>query len=234
MNVYNIAGLNVGLECQLRTMQRAAKYMNPDFCGIPDFTIKTTAEQIASIQKPDWTEEIKAYVYEGKLFYKKLIEGYNGTMIHSSAVVVDDKAYLISAPSGIGKSTHTAFWLEKFPGKAYILNDDKPAVRIINNEVFAYGTPWSGKNDINVNKKVKVQGICFLERDNNNWIKPMAESEKFINMYHSSIRKIEKSVLINMLDVISLIIDRVPIYQLGCTPTIDAANLAYEIMSGGL
>ena len=133
MNIYNIADLNIGLECQSRTMQRAEKYLVPDFEGSVDFVIKTSAEEIESIHKPEWADEIKAYIYEGKLFYEKLIKYYNGMMIHSSAVVVDGKAYLFSAPSGTGKSTHTAFWLKKFGDRAYILNDDKPAVRVIGN-----------------------------------------------------------------------------------------------------
>lgn len=234
MKVYNIADLYIGLDCQKRTTERAKKYLVSDFSGKEDFFIKTTPEEIASIYKPEWSEEIKAYIYEGKLFYKKLIEEYNGMMIHSSAVVVDDEAYLFSAPSGTGKSTHTALWLKKFGGKAYILNDDKPAIRIIGDQVFAYGTPWSGKDDISVNKKVPIQGICFIKRDETNWIKPMSSSDAVVNLYHSSIKKVDREIALKIMDIISMIIERVPIYQLGCTPTVEAAEMAYKIMSRGL
>ena len=230
MQIYNIADLKVGLDCQSRTMQRAEKYLYSDLSGTPDFIIKTSAEEIKAIVKPEWTEEVKAYVYEGKLFYQELINNYNGMMIHSSAIVVDGNAYLFSAPSGTGKSTHTSFWLKRFGDRAYILNDDKPAVRVLDDGVFAYGTPWSGKCDISVNKKARVAGICFLERDKENWIKPMSEPEKVINMYHSSIRKIEKPLAIKLFQIISQIIERVPIYKMGCTPTEEAAELAYETM----
>lgn len=234
MNVYNIAGLNVGLDCQKRTMERAEKYKVSGFSGKVDFSIITTPEEIAAINSPEYTEEIKAYLRECKIFYQKLIEDYNGMMIHSSAVVVDDKAYLFSAPSGTGKSTHTALWLKKFGGKAYILNDDKPAIRIIGDQVFAYGTPWSGKDDISVNKKVPIQGICFIKRDETNWIKPMSSSDAVVNLYHSSIKKVDREIALKIMDIISMIIERVPIYQLGCTPTVEAAEMAYKIMSRGL
>ena len=72
-------------------------------------------------------------------------------LLHSSCVVYEDKAYLFSAPCGTGKSTHTQIWLKRFPG-AYILNDDKPAIRIMEDGVYAFGTPFSGKTDLNVNK----------------------------------------------------------------------------------
>ena len=51
--------------------------------------------------------------------------------------MVDDYAYVFSADSGTGKSTHTQLWLEHFGDRAYILNDDKPAIRLIDGKVYA-------------------------------------------------------------------------------------------------
>lgn len=230
MDVYNIADLKVALDCQSRTMTRAARYLMTDFLGVPDITIHTTAEEIAAIDRPQYAEEIKAYIFEGKQFYSALTDHFNGMMIHSSAVVVDDRAYLFSACSGTGKSTHTGLWLKKFGDTAYILNDDKPAVRVLQDGVYAYGTPWSGKEDISVNKKVKVQAICFIERDLKNWIRPMVEKDKVINMYHASIRKVNKTLAIKLLDIIGQIIKQVPIYQMGCLPNMAAADMSYRVL----
>ena len=100
--------------------------------------------------------------------------------LHASAVVVEDEAYLFSADCGTGKSTHTSLWLKYLADKnPYILNDDKPAIRVTENGIFAYGTPFSGKNDINENKKVKVKGICFLEQAPQNSIEKLEISEAF-------------------------------------------------------
>ncbi|MFR5584255.1 MAG: hypothetical protein ACLTLQ_10945 [[Clostridium] scindens] len=53
-----------------------------------------------------------------------------GMMLHASAVEVDGKAYLFSADSGTGKSTHTKQWQNYFgKERALIINDDKPAIR---------------------------------------------------------------------------------------------------------
>ena len=85
------------------------------------------------------------YVWTGEAFYLKLLE-FNGFMLHSSCVCRGGNAYLFSARSGTGKSTHTHLWLSEFPD-AYILNDDKPAIVINESGAVAYGTPFSGKND---------------------------------------------------------------------------------------
>ncbi|MEI3232941.1 MAG: hypothetical protein V8S33_00430 [Intestinibacter bartlettii] len=45
-------------------------------------------------------------------------------------------AYLFSAHSGTGKSTHTSLWLDHFKDRALIINDDKPCIREINGELY--------------------------------------------------------------------------------------------------
>ena len=231
MKVYDIADLKVGLDCKERTTIRAQKYLCSDFKGEPDFIISTTPEEVRA-RRLVATEEIKAYIYEGKLFYQTLVDKYNGMMLHSSAIVVDDKAYLFTAPSGTGKSTHANFWLEFFGDRAYILNDDKPAVRILEDGIYAYGTPWSGKNDISVNKKVKIQGICIIKRAEENKISIVNSKEAVIRLVQSSFFNIDKQLVAKLLKVIEKIVAEVPIWEMGCTPEIEAAKVAYEAMSG--
>ena len=232
MRIYNIADLYVSLECAERTMKRAEKYLTDSDIN-PDISIKTTPEEIADIYRPDWTEEVKAYVYEGKLFYSELARRFNGMMIHSSAVVLDGNAYLFSAPSGTGKSTHTRLWLQKFENRAYILNDDKPAVRIMPDGIFVYGTPWSGKEDISINKKAPLKGICFLNRDKTNWIKTMNTESKVVNLYHSAIKKVDKEVALKQLDIIENIIKKIPIYEMGCNISEESVEVSYNKMFYG-
>ncbi len=214
-------------------MKRAEKYYLTDSDINPDISIKTTPEEIANIYRPDWTEEVKAYVYEGKLFYSELARRFNGMMIHSSAVVLDGNAYLFSAPSGTGKSTHTRLWLQKFENRAYILNDDKPAVRIMPDGIFVYGTPWSGKDDVSINKKAPLKGICFLNRDKTNWIKTMDTESKVVNLYHSAIKKVDKEVALKQLDIIENIIKKIPIYEMGCNISEESVEVSYNKMFYG-
>ena len=71
---------------------------------------------------PNLSDDTLEYMYLGGEFYSTLVY-FNGMMLHSSCVVYNNRAYLFSAPSGTGKSTHTQLWLKRFPG-SYILNDD--------------------------------------------------------------------------------------------------------------
>ena len=76
-------------------------------------------------------------------------------LIHASVTMKDGKGYLFLGKSGTGKSTHSQLWLKHIPGTE-LLNDDNPAVRLINDEVIVYGTPWSGKTPCYKNKQVPL------------------------------------------------------------------------------
>lgn len=239
MKKYKIADLTVELNCGDITMRQAEKYAVTDCNEESDLSITTFDDFIVSkigfneVKTPyKKTEdpEIHKYLAEGKAFYRKLISDFNGMMLHASAVVVDEKAYIFSAESGTGKSTHTELWLKKFGDKAYILNDDKPAIRIFEDGVYAYGTPWSGKHDISVNKKVSIAGICFLERDTVNRIELMDSKKAIINFFNASIRKINQLEMLKLLETIDTILKKVPVYKMGCNPTMEAADMAYNAM----
>lgn len=119
-----------------------------------------------SKMRPDiWKKlsvEDNYYLDSGFYFYQQLLR-HDGMMLHASAVVVDGYAYLFSGPCGMGKSTHTAMYKKTFPD-AVIINDDKPALRRIDGIWYAFGTPWCGKDGINVNTSAPLGGICFLHR----------------------------------------------------------------------
>ena len=168
------------------------------------------------------------YASTGALFNRFLI-AHDGLMLHSSAVVVDGYAYLFSADSGIGKSTHTNLWLEKFGEEAFIINDDKPAIRNIDGEWFVYGTPWCGKNDTNRNAKAKLGAIVFLERSEENWIEEENISDAIAKFFKQTTRRLNvEENMDKVLKTMEKMLSEVPIYKMGCNISEDAAKMAYE------
>ncbi len=172
------------------------------------------------------------YVATGSRFYAALLN-HSGLLLHSSAVFMDGKAYLFSAPSGTGKSTHTALWVDQFAPKAKILNDDKPAIRILDDGVYVYGTPWSGKHDLSINEKVPLQGIAFLSRGKTNRIVKSAPTDSIRLILEQTIRPKDRFKASTMLDLIGSLVERIPIYRLSCNMDPEAAHVAYETMSKG-
>ena len=183
-------------------------------------------------QYPHLTDEECEYIRAGSLFYS-LLPDHNGLMLHASAVVVDGYAYLFSAPSGTGKSTHTSLWLQKFGSDAYLLNDDKPAIRVLADGVYAYGTPFSGKYDLSRNTRVPIRGIAFLERSDVNRIERKTGRDALYAMLNQTIRPHEVSQYTKLLQILQHVTQTIPIYTLWCNMEPEAATLSYETMRKG-
>ena len=171
------------------------------------------------------------YVMTGTKFYRGLLD-FNGFMIHSSAVVLDGKAYLFSAPSGTGKSTHTSLWLKHFNGRdVYIINDDKPALKLMDDgNFYVFGTPWSGKTDQNANACVPLQGICFIERSEENRIRKLNNFEAINKLMWQTIRPLDTQSLDKLLSLFDKLIAQTNMYLMGCTIDNEAVELAYNTM----
>ena len=162
MKFYKIAGCIVEYEPIYPLLKNQMEAYRIDEQKI-DMKLTITKEfcEIKQQENPHLTLEQCEYIYAGSQFYNKLIN-LGGFLLHASAVVIDNKAYLFSADSGTGKSTHTKLWQKCFGDKALIINDDKPAIKIENGICYAYGTPFSGKTDENLNMKFPLQAICLL------------------------------------------------------------------------
>ena len=230
MPVYKIAELRVGYEPKYNMLRRRSeKYL----CDEPaEFRIGVTEEcldrQLELYRGA--TEESLEYLYVGTAFNLKLLE-YRGMFLHSSTVVVDGRAYSFSAPCGTGKSTHANLWLKYLGDRAFIINDDKAAYRKIDGKYYVYGTPFSGKYDINVDTRAELKGICFVEQAETNSIERIAPDDAVSLIISQTVRPSSPERMIMMCDFIDELIAEIPIYRLKCNMEIDAAKLSYETMN---
>ena len=169
------------------------------------------------------------YIHVGAQYYQKLL-AFDGFMLHASAVAVDGVAYLFSAPSGTGKSTHTSLWKKVFNEKAIIINDDKPAIKIENNKCYVYGTPFSGKTDQNLNVRVPLKGVCILERGKENRIERISKEEAIFFILNQTIRPYNSSTMVKLMELLNQFLEVTPIYRMYCNISLEAAQMAYDVM----
>ncbi len=231
---YRIAGVNTGLILRKGGIieEQARDYLC-DFEGDPQIVVGLPDEYIAQRKAavPHMTDLEVEYMWSGAEFCTKLLE-FNGFMLHASGVVYQDKAYLFSAPSGTGKSTHTTIWRKTFgEDKTYIINDDKPVIRMVDGKVMVFGTPWSGKTDQNKNESVPLQGICFLERGTENHIEVMPTREAVHRILDQTIRPTDTEHMSILLDLLDRLLKDIKVYKLYCNMENEAAIVAYNGMN---
>lgn len=230
MAIYKIAELTIHMNpTYTKLITQAKKYEIEDRDKI-DISIELSTEYIEKkhLEQPHLTSEDCEYIWYGADFCNKLLD-YNGMVLHSSCIMLNNEAYLFSAPCGVGKSTHTALWQTYFgKDKAVIINDDKPVLRLMKDGFYAYGTPFSGKTDLNINAKVKVKAIIFIEQDKDNHIERMDEKSAINCILNQTLRPKNKEKYIKLLQLMDQLIGQIPIYTLGCTISTDAVQLVYN------
>lgn len=182
---------------------------------------------------PQYPQDAIAYMESGAQFQRQLLN-FNGFYLHSSAVVLDGKAYLFSGHSTAGKSTHTRLWQQVFGPAARVINDDKPALRRIDGVWYAYGTPWCGKDGINLNERAPVAGVCFMKKAAENRIRRLNSLEAMQKIMAQTVHKFKCAERLDlMLASLDDFLRTIPVYELENRPEPEAARLSYETMRAG-
>lgn len=240
MKIHRIAELNLYIQCNGQEIkEQLVKYnfydsIKQKSLDIVDVIINSSTTNY--FEGKYISPALQEYITTGLAFARALLD-YNGFCLHSSAIAVDNQAVLFAAKSGTGKSTHTRLWREYFgEDKAIMINDDKPAIRWMDDGIFyAYGTPWSGKTDLNTNVKVPLAAIVLLERSDTNWIKPVDRREAVMQIYVHALKPEDgdKDKTEKLMDIVGKTAEKIPVYRMGCTISEEAVKLAYETTISG-
>lgn len=158
--------------------------------------------------------------------------GFDTLLFHGSVVAVDGQAYLFTAKSGTGKSTHTRLWREMLGERAVMVNDDKPFLEIKPEGVTAWGSPWMGKHRLGANIGVPLKAICILERGEENRISPISAQEALPMLMQQSQRPQKAQNYPKYLELIDKLAGKVAFYRMACNMNPQAAEMAYRAMSG--
>ncbi len=166
------------------------------------------------------------YMFTGLVFSDRLTQ-LGGMVLHGSSIAYEGNGIVFSAPSGTGKSTHARLWREAYGDRVVTVNDDKPAIRFDENgKPVMYGTPWSGKTELNSNVAVPLRAIVFLERKPQNEIRRLSASEALLYMGRELALPYHDDALCEKLwDTAASLVQAVPVFLLGCTVSTEAVEL---------
>ena len=151
-------------------------------------------------------------------------------LFHGSTVAADGYAYLFTARSGTGKSTHTRLWMNTFTDRAQMVNDDKPFLQITESGVIAHGSPWSGKHGLDNNIAVPLAGICLLERGPENIIRRATGEELLPMLFHESAKPRDPRQMEVYTHLVKKLSETVPLWQMYCNRDPEAARIAHSAM----
>lgn len=227
MSVYSIADLNIKINPIFpQTETRLAPYLVD--CTDYDFDASVSMRDIElerSGEFPDFTVESTLIL---RNVCRVILEKHSGFFFHSSALMLDGEAYVFTAQSGTGKSTHTSLWRKHFGERVVMINDDKPIIRKVGGKFFIYGTPWMGKADIGNNVKAPIKAVYVLKRGDKNSAERVTFREVFKEIFEATVLPDNAHATNELLSLFDEFFSSTPIFRLTCNISDEAVTAAYN------
>ena len=197
----------------------------------PDYVITITEEDL----KNEASNSNNGAVYvneEISALYRKIADlfvEHNIVIFHGSSFSVDNNGFIIAARSGVGKSTHAKL-LEKYIGDSFkYINDDKPLLKVDDEEATIYSSPWNGKERRGNNISAPLKAIIFLNRSENNSFRKIDNKEEiYIRLLSQIYLPKEKSKREKALNIADKLLKKINFYEINVNKDIESAKMTYE------
>ena len=190
----------------------------------PDFSVSLNQEDISAEQEVTSEDQFSPTYLETLALLRKLAEilpSHNRILMHGASISYNEHAYLFTAPSGTGKSTHIRLWKKYLGDDVKIVNGDKPFISL-EDEPVIYGSPWAGKENWHRNCKMPLKGICFVQRGTTNSIRRIEASDCLSLLFKQVYLPADTLAAGLTLELVDMLIKKVPLYVLTCDMSEDA------------
>jgi hypothetical protein len=202
---------------------------NPDCILIPSEDYKTNTVYVPSAH----AAKISEFALSNSMM---LLYTFNTTcletlMVHASVVGYEGGAYMFLGRSGTGKSTHSSLWLKNIGG-TYLLNDDNPVIRVENDQINIYGTPWSGKTPCYKNEVLPLKAVVRLSQAPHNEIRQLSLLHSYASLMPAcSCMRWDSKSTEALHKTVEKVISKVRCWHLECLPDADAARICHEAVT---
>jgi len=159
----------------------------------------------------------------------EIMPDFDTFLMHGAVVGCNGCAYMFTAPSGVGKSTRIKLWLQAFPD-SFVINGDKPFIKVTDDCIIAYGSPWCGKEHWNKNVGIPLQAIFILERaeDEDDSIEEVTMSDVYSDLVKQVYQPHNTQHMLKTIQLLNRMEGKVRFFRFRSNPTIEGVQLAYE------
>ncbi len=233
MFTIRIADITVKIHNRFGYVERLCRnYIVPDGAAdleisVPEEDIRAEMAQAEVPSTPGYAEGICVY----RMICRQLPYKFDSYLFHSAVIEYEGEGYAFAAKSGTGKSTHVSLWQKRFGDAVHIVNGDKPILRFVNDRLYAYGTPWCGKEGYEENTSVPLRAICFLERAKENSIRRIEPEDAVMRIFQQILTPGDLQTVDALFPLLDRTLREVPVYVLGCNISEEAAEVAYSGMN---
>lgn len=229
-----IADITVQMNNRYPYIESAARAFVSD--GTADMEVSVSQGELEAA-RADYQSELADGYIEAVELYRKIAEElyrFDAFLMHGVAIYYEGFAYIITAKSGVGKSTHAALWLKSFGKRAHIINGDKPIIRKIGDSFYAAGTPWCGKENLARDELIPVRAVAFIERAEKNSAEKISASIALNAMLTQTYMPKCRAAAVKNLSLLGEFFEKTSFYRLRCNMNAEAAEVAKALLVDGV
>ncbi len=148
-------------------------------CGAPEIELSVTAEELAAARSAYAPGAEDAYIEFMELCVKAsdALLAYDRAVFHGLAFRWRGKAWMLTAPSGTGKTTQYLRWKALCGGDVQIINGDKPVLAFDGESITVWPSPWNGKEGMGQRISAPLGGVVLLRQSGENRIRRLHADE---------------------------------------------------------
>ena len=203
-----------------------------------DFLCDEEAKYVITMTKEDLENEThlsndgKVYVNEEiSALYRRIADTFieQGIIVaHGASFKVNNCGFIITARSGVGKSTHVRLLKEYLKDELVYINDDKPLLEVKDDDIIVHSSPWNGKERRGNNTSSSLKAIIFLNRGiDNSYRKIDNKEEIYFRLLSQLYLPLDKSKREKALKIIDILLKRLNFYEINVNMNEDAPKMTY-------
>lgn len=235
MALYSLADFVVDLENQYDFLPKQCAGYRYDGIAPADFTVRVTQEDIQRERGFSPENQYSAGYLESVCAYRKLCMALpmgDAMLMHGSVISCNGRGIAFLARSGVGKTTHTMLWRQVYGEQVQIINGDKPILRFFGGKVYAYGTPWAGKENLQTNGRVELTDICLIERSGENAVFQIDPAQRLDALMQQILLPAESAAAEKTLELVDRLLAACKFWVIRCNISAAAALTAHNAIIG--
>ncbi len=157
-------------------------------------------------------------------------------IMHAAAFTYAGQAYLITGPSGVGKTTQLRSLQSICHDQITVICGDRPVIKIEESGcITVHPSPWNGKEGLYGSEIAPLAGIICLYRGQGNRILSLKKKDAVIPVYKNLIHSGENEAqIIYAAKFAEVLLNNIPVWQLTSFSVPDSTHLLYKhILRGG-
>lgn len=153
-------------------------------------------------------------------------------LFHGVGLIYKGRGYILTAPSGTGKSTQFMNLRMLYGEDCRIINGDKPVIRrMSDSEYRIYPSPWNGKENWAGKESAELSAIIWLEQGSENNIKNEAVSEMVLPILSQVIYNVpDTKTAHEACRMVDGVLSNVPVYRFTNTGSIESSKILGEFL----